>query len=208
MSYILYGDDGSGSAPVEMALALAGAMVERRSVPLLGDHQLRPEYLAVNPMGRIPALVLPDGMVVTESLAILLTVADLHPEAGLLPLSGSPARAAVLRWMALTAGEIYPCVTRSDYPERFSDDPAHAPSIRARAQAMAREFWRVVEAGIAPDPWVGGARLGVADCYLGFLSRWLDNSGWMAEHCPKLEALAQALAAHPVTGPVWARHRG
>ncbi len=123
MTYILYGDLGSGSAPVEMALAEIGAPVELRDVKLEGDHQLRAEYRAINPMGRLPTLVLPaqggDGTVMTESLAILVTLADRHPEAGLLPPPGDPGRATALRWMALLAGEFYPQVTRWDYPARF-----------------------------------------------------------------------------------------
>lgn len=85
MGYILYGDPGSGAATSEMALAEAGQPVEWRDVSLDGDHQRGADYLAVNPMGRVPALILPDGTTLTESLAILLTVADRHPEAALVP---------------------------------------------------------------------------------------------------------------------------
>lgn len=112
MTYILYGDLGSGSAVVEMALAEIGAPVELRDVPLEGDHQLQADYRAINPMGRLPTLALPCGTVMTESLAILVALADRHPEAGLLPSPGDPARAVALRWMALLAGEFYPQVTR------------------------------------------------------------------------------------------------
>ena len=104
MTYILYGDKGSGSAPVEMALAEIGAPVELRAVPLEGDHQLAEQYRRINPMGRVPTLIVPDGTVVTESLAILLTLADRHPEAGLLPAAGDAGRAIAVRWMALVAG--------------------------------------------------------------------------------------------------------
>ncbi len=105
MSYILYGDKGSGSAPVEMALAEIGAPVELRAVPLATEAQLAADYRRLNPMGRIPTLILPDGTVVTESLAILLTLADRHPQAGLLPPPGEAGRYVALRWMALVAGD-------------------------------------------------------------------------------------------------------
>src|SRR3712207_6979334 len=109
-------------------------------------------------MGRVPTLIRPDGAGVTEALASLLALEGRHPEAGLRPAPGDAARAVALRWMALAAGELYPCVTRYDYPERFSDDPAHAPSIRDRAREMAREIWRVIEAEAAPAPFVLGDR--------------------------------------------------
>jgi GST-like protein len=206
MEYVLYGDRRSGSAAVEMVLAEIGAAVELRPVPLERNAQLAAEHRRLNPMGRVPVLLLPDGTVVTESLAILLTLCDRHPEAGLLPPAGDPARAEALRWMALAAGEIYPCVTRSDYPERFSADPAHAPAIRTRAVEMGREIWRVIEESAAPSPFLLGARFSVADPYLAVLSRWMGGEAWMPGHCPRIEALARAVAERPRCGPAWRRH--
>src|SRR5689334_4619956 len=97
--YILYGDRRSGSCAVEMALAEIGAPFTLRDVPLDGDHQLAAAYRRINPMGRVPTLLLPDGTVMTESLAILLTLADRHPEAALLPPPSDTDRARALRWM-------------------------------------------------------------------------------------------------------------
>jgi GST-like protein len=209
MAWILYGDRRSGSAPVEMAMAEIGLTPELRPVPLERDAQLAEDYRSrINPMGRVPALVLPDGTVLTESFAILVTLADMHTDAGLLPPAGDAARGVALRWMALLAGEFYPHVTRSDYPERFSADPAHAPAIKARALEMGRETWRVVERHAVPDPFVLGARFSVADLYVAALSRWMGGEAWIPQHCPRIEALTQAVAARPAAGPVFRRHFG
>lgn len=206
MAYVLYGDRRSGSAIVEMALEEIGAPFEPRPVPLDDSAQLAGEYRRINPMGRVPALLLPDGTAVTESLAILLALEGRHPEAGLLPAPADPARAVALRWMALAAGEIYPCVTRADYPERFSADPAHAPAIRERAHEMARDIWRLIEREAAPAPFVLGARFSAADLYLSVLSRWMGNEAWMPANCPRIEALARAVAERPAAGAAWRRH--
>ena len=211
MTYVLYGDIGSGSAPIEMVLSEIGVPFELRDVPLSTNAQLSAEHRAINPMGRIPALLLPDGTVLTESLAILLTLADLHPEAGLLPPSGDPGRATVLRWMTLAAAEGYPHVTRWDYPERFSANPSHAEAIRDRALEMYRDIWRLVEAqaglkGTAAEPYLLGARFSIADPYLAVLSRWLKGRDWRPRECPRLEALAQAVMTRPKLIAVWARH--
>ena len=211
MTYTLHGDIGSGSAPVEMVLAEIGAPVDLREVPLSGDAQLSAGHRAINPMGRIPALVLPGGMVMTESLAILLTLADRHPEADLLPPPGEPGRATVLRWMTLAAAEAYPHVTRYDYPERFTTDPSHAPALRERAVEMYRDIWRLVEAhaglrGTDAEPYLLGARFTIADPYLAVLSRWVKGRAWLPAECPKLATLARAVAARPRIAPVWARH--
>lgn len=208
MTYQLYGDIRSGSAIIEMALAEIGAPVQLHPVSLDRDEQLSDEYRRVNPMGRVPALILPDGTLVTESLAILLTLCGRHPEAGLLPGADDPARAKALRWMALAAGEFYPAVTRSDYPERFSTDPAHAPAIRASARAWGREFWRLVERDAGLAPFLLGGRFSAADLYLAVMSRWMGSGDWLPQECPRVEEMAQRVAARPAAGPVWHKHFG
>lgn len=209
MAYVLYGDPGSGSAPVEMALAEAGARVERRAVPLEGDHQLREDYRAINPMGRLPTLVLPDGTVLTESLACLLAIADRHPAAQLLPPPRDTRRAVATRWMALLAGEFYPHVTRYDYPGRFAADVS---DIRDRAQAMGRDTLRVIEehAGLSGDaaaPFILGATFSLADIYLAVLSRWMGGREWTPANLPRVEALTRAVRTRPAIAPLWAAHR-
>ena len=211
MTYVLHGDLGSGSAIVEMALAEIGAPVELHAVPLATDAQLAAEYRRINPMGRVPTLILPDGMVLTETLAILPMLADRHPEAGLLPPPGSSDRGRVLRWMMLAGAEGYPHVTRWDYPQRFSADPGHADAIRARAQEMYRDLWRLIEAqaGLTGDPaapFLLGARFSIADAYLAVLPRWVGGRDWLPEACPKVAALGRAVAGRPRIAPVWARH--
>ncbi len=208
MTYHLYGDIRSGSAIIEMALAEIGAPVEFHSVSLDRNEQLSDEYRRVNPMGRVPALILPNGELVTESLAILLTLCDRHPEAGLLPDAPDPARAKALRWMALAAGEFYPAVTRSDYPERFSTDPAHAPAIRESARAWGREFWRLVERDAGLAPFLLGERFSAADLYLAVMSRWMQGAEWLPGECPRVEDLARRVAARPASGPIWHKHFG
>ena len=208
MGYVLYGDRRSGSSSVEMALEEIGVPFETRAVPLGDNAQLAAEYRRINPMGRVPTLILPDGTVVTESLAILLALEGRHPDAALLSAGNDPGRAVALRWMALAAGEIYPCVTRYDYPERFIGDPAHAPSIRDRAREMARDIWRLVEREAAPAPFVLGERFSMADLYLAMFSRWLGDEDWMAANCPRVDALARAVAARPKAGAAWRRHFG
>jgi GST-like protein len=211
MGYVLHGDVGSGSAMVEMALAEAGQRVALRAVPLEGDHQLRAQYRAINPLGRLPTLILPDGTVLTESLAILLTIADHHPEAALLPPPGRD-RAVALRWMTVLAAEAYPNITRWDYPARFTPDPAAEPGLRDRAQAMFREVLDIIEthAGLTGDaaaPFLLGARFSLADIPLAVMSRWAGGRHWTPAHCPRIEALARAVAARPAIAPLWARHR-
>src|ERR1700760_1467033 len=140
MSYTLYGDLGSGAFSAEAALAEAGVPYNFELVLLDKNEQKQPAFLAINPSGKIPALRLPEGEIVTESAAILLTLADHFPQARLLPPQASNDRAFAYRWLAFMAGEIYPIVEVVDYPERFV--PAGAGGEGFCGQARARNRGR------------------------------------------------------------------
>ncbi|WP_291297414.1 glutathione S-transferase family protein [Elioraea sp.] len=206
MGYVIYGDRRSGSAIVELCLAAAGVAFEFRRVPLEGDTQLGEAYRAINPMGRLPAMLLPDGTVVTESLACALVVAEAHPDAGLMPPIFSPARAEALRWMVLLAAELYPAVTRWDYPARFADDPA---GVGARAMAETRRIWSLLDAALKPAPFATGERFGVLDAQVAVMSRWSNGPGaWVDAHCPTIAAITHAVATHPPVAEAYHRHFG
>jgi glutathione S-transferase len=207
MSYTIYGDKGSGAFSAEAVLAEAGAPYQFHSVSLKDDEQRRPEFLAINPSGKMPALRLPEGDVITESSAILLTIADHFPNAHLLPPTG-PARAQAYRWLAFMASEIYPMVEVSDYPERFAPTGEQAEALRLKARERIRERLLIVERFIG-GPWFLASGFSILDIYASMFARWRGSIGreWLAEgHIPKIEAITAALSVRPAIAPVWARH--
>jgi glutathione S-transferase len=209
MSYILYGDKGSGAFSAEAVLAEAGAPYEFKLVSLEKNEQREPSFLAINPSGKMPALRLPEGPIVTESLAILLTLADHFPNARLLPPQAGAARTQAYRWLAFMASEIYPMVEISDYPDRFAakDD---ARAMRETARARIRERLLIVER-MVDGPWFLASGFSIVDIYAAMFSRWRGSIGkdWLEEgHIPKLEKLAHAVARRPAIAPVWQRHFG
>ncbi len=207
MDYVLYGERGSGSVIPEMLLAEADVTPRKIDVSLGEDEQRGEAFRKINPMGRLPALVLPDGTVVTESFAIALVIADRHPDAGLLPPPGSAARARALRLMALLAGELYPAVTRFDYPDRFVTDPAAAPGVAQRATEESQRIWTIVEAEVEA-PFAVGA-FSALDAQIAAMSRWRNNPHeWVDAQCPKVAAIARAVAARPKAGAVLRFHFG
>ena len=143
MTYTIYGMLRSGAFSTEAALAEAGADYTFENISLDKNEQKGAAYLALNPSGKIPALRLPEGAVVTESLAILLIVAERFPEAQLLPPERSAARAQALRWLAFMACEIYPFVEISDYPERFVAAGEQADRIDVAFQAQDGRMYAV-----------------------------------------------------------------
>src|SRR5262245_41093535 len=122
MTYTLYSHDGSGGFAVEAALVKAGAPYKLVTVDTRKGEQSRPEYAAINPMRQVPALVLRDGTVMTESAAIVVHFADLFPDKGLAPKPATPAHARFLRWMVFMAANLYEGDLRYFYPDRYTTD--------------------------------------------------------------------------------------
>jgi GST-like protein len=201
MSYTLYGDLGSGAFSAEAALAEAGAPYTFELVSLEKNQQKSPDFLAINPSGKIPALRLPGGSIVTESAAILLTLAEHFPPARLLPPLGAPARAQAYRWLAFMAGEIYPIVEIVDYPERFGD----GESLRAIARDRIRERILIIERMIDGD-FLLPHGFSILDIYAAMFTRWSLEPAWKQANIPKLMKLAENVAKRPAIAPVWAKH--
>ena len=205
MTYILYGDRGSGAFSVEAALAEAGVPYEFRTISLKDNAQRTPEFLAINPSGKMPAIQQPEGGIVTESLAILLMIAECFPQAGLLPPSASMARAQALRWLAFMATELYPMVEIVDYPERFAPKGTESDALRERAREKLRARILIIENAVA-GPWLLAEGFSVADIYAAMFSRWDIGHEFRKSSLPKLVALANAVAARPHIAPIWQRH--
>lgn len=205
MSYVIHGAPGSGSAIVEAACAEIGVDYEVRDLDARNDEHRGEAYAALNPQRKMPTLELPGGEVLTESLAIVITLDERHRDAGLLPLPGSPARAEGLRWMCFLATEMYPLVEIMDYPERFAPEAAK-DAVRERALGLWRDRWRVLEGGVSGSPYALEGGFSAVDLYVTLLSRWDLDPSWRRDELPKVEAIAEAVHARPRLEPVWARH--
>ena len=205
MTYRLYGDLGSGAFSAEAALAEVGAPYEFELVSLEKGEQKAPHFLSLNPSGKIPALRLPEGEIVTESLAVLLTLADHFPQSGLLPPKPGPQRATAYRWLAFMASEIYPFVEIVDYPERFVPEGAAADALREVARGRVRERLLLLERVLA-GPYLLASGFSLLDIYAAMFSRWSLEAEWKRENLPRLLALAETVSQRPAIAPVWRRH--
>jgi glutathione S-transferase len=205
VTYIIHGAPGSGSGIVEAACAEIGVDYQVRDLDARNDEHRGEAYAALNPHRKMPTLETDDGEIITESVAILLTLDERHPRAGLLPPPGSRDRAQALRWMLFVAAEMYPLVEMMDYPERFADSAEGAAAVRRRAAEISRQRWRLLEANVAGSPWCVASGFSAADLYIAKFAVWLDD-GWRAQHLPRVEELTRAVLARPALAPVWARH--
>jgi GST-like protein len=203
MRYIIWGAPGSGSGIVEAACAELGVDYEARDLDARNDEHRGEAYGALNPHRKMPTLEAGDE-IITESVAILLTLDERHPEGRLFPPPGSSERAQALRWMLYLATEMYPLVEWDDYPERVTGSPEAARDLRARAKAITRERWRTVEPRIA-GPYLLASGFTATDLYITKLAVWQDEAFRRAE-LPRVHALTEAVRARPRLAGVWARH--
>jgi glutathione S-transferase len=205
VKYIIHGAPGSGSGIVEAACAEIGVDYEVRDLDARNDEHRAEAYAALNPHRKIPTLEVDDGEIITESVAIVLTLDERHRDAGLLPPAGSKERAQALRWMLFLATEMYPLVEMIDYPERFAGSHHGVETVRERAEQLWRQRWRVLETNVAGSPYCVASGFSATDLYITKFSVWLDEC-WRREHLPRVEALTSAVLARPALTAVWARH--
>lgn len=204
MTYTVYGAAGSGSVPVEAALTLIGAPYKViEAVTWEGDHE-RDKVAPVNPMRQIPALITPDGETITESAAILIWLAEQHPEAALAPEACDPRRAQFLRWMTFIPASIYSMFWVRDEPSRLGgDDPAAQETIKTRTAERIAECWGVMESRIEPGRWLLGDELTVLDLYVAVASRWTPRREKFAEVAPRMAAIMKRVDALPELQTFW-----
>jgi GST-like protein len=203
----LFGVPGWGSTLAEGALAWVGEPFEFVDVEGFDSPgPARERLLAVNPLARVPTLVAPDGRVLTESAAIVLLLSELKPEAGLAPPPGAPLRAAFLNRLAWFVSAFYPTFTYRDYPERWAPDAA--AQLVERVDTFRQSLWLRFEAEIGEGEWVLGEHPSALDLYVTIFSHWRPRRPWLAEHCPKLHALALRAERLPALAPVMERNFG
>lgn len=207
MTYTVYGARGSTNFAVEAALTIAGMDYDYVQVDLASNAQRDEAYAKINPTRKIPAMRLPSGEIVTESVAILLTIADRYPKKNLLPPSGSADRAQAYRWLAFFASEIYPMVEIEDYPERFAGKKGNPDEIKEIALARVRDRFLIFEHAIA-GPWILPSGFCIADLYAVNMTRWSVGTEWREKNCPKIQKHAAAVAARPDVAPVFQKHFG
>jgi glutathione S-transferase len=201
--YRLYGSLGSGSVSVEAALAETGAAYEVAQVSTADGKHLTEEYRTINPRQQVPALQLPDGSVMTEGSAMMLHLADAFPASSLAPLPGTSARAQHDRWLIFMAVNIYEGELRKAYSSRYAGDAA---GVKAAAEDYVNRHYRIIEDAIS-GPFLIGETATMADLYLWMLAGWMDQD-WLAAHCPKVKAIASAVAARPLVAPIHQAHFG
>lgn len=198
-----------GAASVHAALELAGARYRRVEAASWEPDAAFEALLAVNPIGQIPTLELPDGSALSESAAILVHLAERFPQAHLLP-ADSAARAQAIRGLVYIAANCYPCITIIDYPERFcagaDGDDALKQRIRAGTRERLHRHWEIFADLFTAQPFLSGAQVGALDLYAATVSKWAGTRAHLEQHRPAFHAALTRIEAQPTVAAVFAQH--
>ena len=175
---------------VAMALRLIG--VEHRIVTVGGDVT-EDEYLRINPAGTVPAMV--DGdLVLFESVAILMYLADQHPEAGLAPAPGTPEHALYDRWLAFILANFMGAYYRWYHGDEMIDG-ANLEALKAGAERDVNAISHRIESELGDRDWVLTDGPTMPDLLLGNIATWGDEIDGIEAPGPRLAALVTRVAA-------------
>jgi GST-like protein len=205
-AYRLIASKAAGSMIAEAALALSRLPYEVEMIPYVEPGPRRDRLLALNPLGQVPTVLLPDGRVMTESAAIILHLADQAPRAGLAPPADDPMRPMFLRWLAFIVAALYPTFTYGDDPGRWADGEAAGKHLRQATDDHRKELWRYFAAQNPCAPWVLGAQFSALDLYVGVMTMWRPGPAWFKTECPKLADIAARVAKLDALREVWTRN--
>jgi glutathione S-transferase len=201
---ILYYAPSTASLVVHWMLIELDVPHELRAVDLAAGAQRSPAYLALNPAGRVPTLIL-DGVPITESVAIAMHLADAYPAASLAPPPGTIARARYYQWMCVMANTLLPAYRAWFYPAEPAGE-ANVEVVQAAARAQIEAAWQRVEDELAHGgPYLLGAQLTAVDFVTTMLMRWSRNMPTPAHTHPRLGAYAQRMKARPSFAEVYRR---
>ena len=191
---------GNASLAPHMLLEEIGAAYELRLVDRARQAHKAPDYLRLNPNGLIPVLV--DGdLVLYESAAICLHLADMHPQAGLAPALQTPARAHFYKRLMWLTNTLQARLIHYFYPDRLVDagDAAAAAQVKARAETDVGAMLDQIDAELARhgQPWLLGEAYSALDPYALMLCRWTRGFARPARSLPHIGPYLQRVLTRP-----------
>ena len=194
--YTLYYAPGTASLAVHWMLIELGVPFDLVKVDTKAKAQKTPDYLAINPAGRVPAMIV-DGKAHAETTALLMLLAERHPEAGFSPAPDSPERADYLQWMIYLANTLMPAFRAWYYPDEPAG-PEHVEAVKHQLQPVIEGVFARFESVLADGrPYLLGAKMSAADFLLTMLARWSRTMPKTASAWPHLGAYIDRMRAMP-----------
>ena len=185
----LYHASPSRSSVTLWMLEEIGAPYDVKVLNLAANEQTKPDYLAINPMGKVPALRA-DDVVVTEVAAICAYLADAFPDKKLAPPLDDPRRGAYFKWLFFAPSVVEPAVQDKLFPRK---EPPRPAAIGWRELDSVLE---IVAKAVAPGPYILGEQFTAADVVVGSLLNWGMMFGFVPKR-PEFEPYVARLTARP-----------
>ncbi|CAN5163638.1 glutathione S-transferase family protein [soil metagenome] len=197
MTLTLFYAPGACSLASHIALEEAGADYTAKRIDFSQGEQRKPEFLSVNPKGRVPALVTDRG-VLTENPVILGYIAQTFPDAKLAPNDDSFGFGDLQSFNMWIASTLHPTFAHMFRPERYADGDEAQAAIRAKTPHALRDLFTLAETDLFKGPWVRGDAYTIADPYLYVMESWLARMpGIELSEFPKLEDHFKRMSERP-----------
>jgi len=188
-----------------IALEEAGAAYEAVKLDLRAGDQRKPEYLKVNPKGRVPALVTDRG-VLTENPAILAYIAQTHPAKKLAPLDDAYAFGKIQSFNSYLCATVHVAHAHKLRGYRWADQQSSFDDMKQKVPETVAACFDLIENEMLEGPWVAGADFSIADPYLFTLSSWLEGDGVDPKRFPKVLDHRNRMAQRPAVQQVLPLH--
>jgi glutathione S-transferase len=179
-----------------IALEETGAAFETRWIDFGAAEQTKPDYLRINPKGRVPSLVTERG-VLTETPAILAYIAQHYPEARLAPLDDPFAFAELQAFNAYLCATVHVAHAHRVRGSRWADDPSAFEAMKKNVPQSVGACFALIERETLRGPWVMEDAYTIADPYLFTLARWMEGDGVDPNACPRVLDHRDRMAEHP-----------
>ena len=202
----LYWASGTCAMASHIALEEASASYETARLEFSQGDQRKPDYLKVNPKGRVPAIVTDSG-ILTETPAILAWIAQTHPQAKLAPTEPFEF-AKAQAFNSYLCATVHPAHAHRPRAARWSDDPAAQETMKAKVPHNMSECFTLIENELFKGPWVMGAAYSMCDPYLYTLSGWLASDGVDIAKFPRVHEHYQRMGERAAVKTVLAVHKG
>tara|TARA_R110001592_G_scaffold79072_4_gene236838 strand:- start:22 stop:639 length:618 start_codon:yes stop_codon:yes gene_type:complete len=181
---------------VHLALEHIGEPYEAIALDFANQAQRSPEYLALNPKGRVPALVTEQG-ILTETPALLLYLCQRYPDAKLAPLHDLFAIAKMQAFNSYLCSTVHVAHAHRVRGIRWADDPSAIEAMKKKVPQTMGDTMALIENGMLEGPWVMGEHYTVADMYLFTIAGWLEGDGVDLSKLPRVMAHRERMAKDP-----------
>ncbi len=195
MMKFYYGRKTCALAPL-IALEEASLDYELVSMDMAGGQQRSKDYLAINPKGRVPALVTERG-ILTENPAILAYIAQVAPTARLAPLDDPFEFARLQAFNSYLCSTVHVAHAHRVRGARWADEESSLEDMRRRVPGNLKDCFRLIEDEMFVGPWVMGEQYTVADPYLFTLANWMEADGVSMKEFPVIEEFFNRMLQRP-----------